>query len=434
MTKTTATLICLSCGLLLHGCVAELVGPELAAGEATIGVEAGVEAGASAASELELGGAGVETEIRSGLLRAQPRAMSAFLEQITEDGVARPALEIDRIGRISLKGRQIAIIRGEGEIVSEIQGRATLVGRIFDGRIWEVTTEGGLASAIGEIGGYIPGDGLFLRAGPSPFSARVGLLHSDVIADVLQLKDGWYEIRLRSGTTGWIRAPFLAIVTTLYAANKRKDGDSEAAGPRVFLTSGRVLRATKASENQGAIVAVGADGLPIVLDRSLLAEERRLQWDWGSHAEHITLSNGFVLLASLRQKNEGAALLDLPNGEHVTVDNLLLKDHGTAGELPNSEATSQTRGMEDELPVPETSSARIQGPCRIPLSVKPEDAGIYLDGSFVGTGSDLKEHGLELTSGAHSLSVVRPGYLETEMDVQGCQKKPLEIVLERDPG
>lgn len=424
-------LICLTCGFFLSGCVAELLGPELAS-EAAIGLEA--EA-AAVGAEAELGGVAVEGEVEAGLLRTRPGAMSSFLERVTEGGETRPTLAIDRAGRITIGNRLVASLEGEGEIVSNIQGRKYLVGRIVDGRIWEVTREGRLASAVGEIGGYIPSDGLFLRAEPNVFSARIGILRSDLLAEVLRVENGWYEIRLRSGATGWVRAPFVAILTTLYSAAHRREDDRDTADERLFLTSGRVLTAAVSDETDGAVVVVGSDGKSTVLDRSLLSSKTKLQWDWASHTEHTTLNNGTILLATLRDRNESAAQLELPDGQRIILDSSLLKGDPAAAEeaATTIEVTEPDNRNETETRPEGRETAKVES-CLAEVSVKPGDATVYLDDKFVGTGRDLHESGLEIGLGDHSLAAVRPGYKSRKfrLDVTDCEDLKVRLALVSD--
>jgi len=72
------------------------------------------------------------------------------------------------------------------------------------------------------------------------------------------------------------------------------------------------------------------------------------------------------------------------------------------------------------------------------LSVEPEDASIYLDGQFVGTGSDvsLLQAGLPVAPGTHRLAVVRPGHraVEKEFDVKAGGNVELNIELESGSG
>ena len=71
---------------------------------------------------------------------------------------------------------------------------------------------------------------------------------------------------------------------------------------------------------------------------------------------------------------------------------------------------------------------------RVRLEIEPEDASVYLDGKFVGTGSDLARlrAGLVLEPGKHRLAVVRPGHRSQEMDfdVKAGEDVELEVELE----
>jgi hypothetical protein len=70
------------------------------------------------------------------------------------------------------------------------------------------------------------------------------------------------------------------------------------------------------------------------------------------------------------------------------------------------------------------------------LDVDPDDASVYLDGRFIGTGSDLSmmQGGLSVAPGEHRLAIVRPGHKaeEQEFRVQAGQEIKLNIRLEDD--
>jgi hypothetical protein len=74
------------------------------------------------------------------------------------------------------------------------------------------------------------------------------------------------------------------------------------------------------------------------------------------------------------------------------------------------------------------------GQSHLRLSVEPRDASVYLDGQFVGTGTDLSllHAGLPVSPGSHKLSVVRPGHkpVEKSFDVKSGGNVELEISLE----
>ncbi len=65
------------------------------------------------------------------------------------------------------------------------------------------------------------------------------------------------------------------------------------------------------------------------------------------------------------------------------------------------------------------------------LSVMPEKAAVYVDGSFLGTGGELSE--LNLTPGRHRVEVVAPGYktYDREVDVRAGDNPALTVELER---
>lgn len=72
---------------------------------------------------------------------------------------------------------------------------------------------------------------------------------------------------------------------------------------------------------------------------------------------------------------------------------------------------------------------------RLRLQVEPEDASVYLDGKFVGTGTDLEllRGGLPVSEGEHTLSVVRPGRRseEREFRIKVGQEIKIEVELDR---
>ena len=70
---------------------------------------------------------------------------------------------------------------------------------------------------------------------------------------------------------------------------------------------------------------------------------------------------------------------------------------------------------------------------RLVLNVEPEDASVYLDGHFVGTGVELAglQRGLTVDAGKHHLAIVRPGRRPEEryFEVEAGEEVELEVEL-----
>jgi hypothetical protein len=73
-----------------------------------------------------------------------------------------------------------------------------------------------------------------------------------------------------------------------------------------------------------------------------------------------------------------------------------------------------------------TPASRERGTLR--LDVSPADASIYVDGTFRGTGQDLRR--LNLPPGRHRLEVVRPGYQTLERDVEVREGETEEVAVD----
>ena len=68
---------------------------------------------------------------------------------------------------------------------------------------------------------------------------------------------------------------------------------------------------------------------------------------------------------------------------------------------------------------------------KLQLSVQPEDASIYVDGAFRGTGREASS--MKLVPGRHRIEVVRPGFrtVENDVDVPAGETTRLKVTLER---
>jgi hypothetical protein len=86
----------------------------------------------------------------------------------------------------------------------------------------------------------------------------------------------------------------------------------------------------------------------------------------------------------------------------------------------------------EEVEAGEARDARGE-PGRVHLTVEPDDAAVYLDGRFLGTGRELSRlgAGLIVDPGSHKLSVVRPGRESRSVDfeIEAGQEIDLEVAL-----
>lgn len=86
---------------------------------------------------------------------------------------------------------------------------------------------------------------------------------------------------------------------------------------------------------------------------------------------------------------------------------------------------------EDRDERPSARRGRDGAGAQLRLSVRPEDASVYVDGEFRGSGRQARS--LDLPAGRHRLEVVRPGFrtFDREVEVRGDNPVDLDVDLER---
>ena len=86
-------------------------------------------------------------------------------------------------------------------------------------------------------------------------------------------------------------------------------------------------------------------------------------------------------------------------------------------------------------PAPTLAAATADQYGRLRLKVEPEDASVYLDGRFVGTGGELagNEAGLVLAPGHHRVSVVRPGHKAEERSIDAVLGRDIDLTVTLRP-
>jgi hypothetical protein len=82
--------------------------------------------------------------------------------------------------------------------------------------------------------------------------------------------------------------------------------------------------------------------------------------------------------------------------------------------------------LEPDRPREETAPAAPTG--RLQLLVSPQDASVYVDGEFRGTGREAGA--LALSPGSHRVEVVRPGYRTVERDIEITSRDLAELTIE----
>lgn len=106
------------------------------------------------------------------------------------------------------------------------------------------------------------------------------------------------------------------------------------------------------------------------------------------------------------------------------------------GSADRDRPTADSRGEDDDdAPPPAHVQMRRSAPrddgATLRLTVAPDDASVYVDGSFSGTARDV--HRLDLAPGQHKIEVVRPGYrtYEKNVDIGPDTASDLDVTLER---
>lgn len=150
-------------------------------------------------------------------------------------------------------------------------------------------------------------------------------------------------------------------------------------------------------------------------------------------ARQYSIYPGLVIDVEDRmEQGEATHPLDLGPKTHERRDERLRRDRERAEELGQLQGEAPAwRDRGDEAPL----DARAE-PARLVLAIEPEDASVYLDGRFLGTGGELARlrAGLVVDAGEHTLQVVRPGREEQarRFQVESGGELRLEVRLEEE--
>jgi hypothetical protein len=313
----------LSCCLIFHGCIAAEFGMALEA-EGAIATE-GAEMMAGLA-EVEAEG-GIAAEIaaeaaESGRLLAPRGALTRALGELAEtDSV----VTIDRLGRITQQGRYLATIESDGTLTAEAESREFVVGRVKEGELYEVSSAG--ARPVARLRGFVPSRGIRLMTGPGASETTVEVLHSQVAAEILEVRDGWYEIRLPNGATGWIWAPAIAALLIERGSSQSKSCQCVSGPGAILLKTGEIIQYSECREDGGAITLHSTDGRTATIDSALVAEilcgnDARIP----VAGTRVELSSGIVLYADTIASEGSAVVITTHTGERLSTDQELVID------------------------------------------------------------------------------------------------------------
>lgn len=146
-------------------------------------------------------------------------------------------------------------------------------------------------------------------------------------------------------------------------------------------------------------------------------------------ARQYSIYSGLVIDVEDRmEKGEATHPLELGPATHERRDERIRRDRERSEEL---ERQGEPAWREERPDRPLDARAE---PGRLVLSVLPEDASVYLDGRFLGTGADLARlrAGLVVDAGGHLLQVVRPGREEHARHFEIDSGGELRIDIELD--
>lgn len=305
--------------LLLSACAAAELG--LIEEGAVIGEGAEIATGLG---EMEAEG-GIAARIaaeaaQSGELLAPRGALVRALGEIAEsDGV----VSIDHIGRISQAGRYLATIESDGTLTAEAGARRLIVGRVAEGNLYEVSR--GSVIPVARLRGFVPSRGIRLATAPGTAETSFEVLRNEVAAEILEVRNGWYEIRLPDGTTGWVWGP--AIAALLISRNTQGQSSCRCAdgAGAVLLKTGEIIPYDSCTEDGSAVTLHARDGRTITIDGSLIDEvlcgnDARIPVS----GTRVEMSNGIVIYADSVTPVGSAATIATRDGGHVVVDGDLI--------------------------------------------------------------------------------------------------------------
>jgi hypothetical protein len=128
------------------------------------------------------------------------------LEGLTRNGTARALVSLDEVGRVAARGEQLGTIDSTG--VLRLRQQLSTPIRIEKGAIIEAGREVGRASVIALD------EQVAVRSSPLQTSPIISSLRRGAVVDVMNVQNGWYQVRTTVGSTGWASAASVAVQLT----------------------------------------------------------------------------------------------------------------------------------------------------------------------------------------------------------------------------
>ncbi|MEX2178209.1 MAG: SH3 domain-containing protein [Gemmatimonadaceae bacterium] len=226
--------------------------------------------------------------------------LTAALADLTAGGRVAPRISIDAEGVIRVRGSEIARLDKHGNIMV----RERVIGRVANGRIWEVLPEGGIGRAVGRIVGRVRGTSGSIFSEPTGQASLLRTLRSGTTVELLQVRGNWYHVRLLDGSTGWVWAALL-VLTTVFDPEAVSDSTvlsmSRAPSGHVTLVTGEAFWLRDVTVTLSAVRGSTLDGRAFAVDRELIrwfeASQSPIEVDWTREGKLVRLKSGAIFVA-----------------------------------------------------------------------------------------------------------------------------------------
>lgn len=151
-------------------------------------------------------------------------------------------------------------------------------------------------------------------------------------------------------------------------------------------------------------------------------------------AHQVSIYPGLIVDVDDRmEEGESVRPEDLASRSTERRDERVRRDRETAAALEGdgSRASRRTPAARGESDDASSLDARAE-PAMLRLSVVPDDASVYLDGRFLGTGVELGRlrARLWIDAGEHRLEIVRPGYESNETRFSAASGEEVDLTIE----